>query len=161
MFNFDINVVFESFLKAAITWALPIIRKVPKPLWYVLIYVILFMIGLGRAKYKLRKNHKRLKEIAHDELTQTTFINGAPGTGKTLLNVSLSLASEEAYIDELEKKLLDYETKYRFLNFAEIRLNPELYPEHKEYIDALKLINDRGTFLISNYAIYSPYLQTT
>ncbi|MBR6072302.1 MAG: hypothetical protein IKP77_05680 [Acholeplasmatales bacterium] len=157
MFNFDINVVFESFLKAAITWALPIIRKVPKPLWYVLIYVILFMIGLGRAKYKLRKNHKRLKEIAHDELTQTTFINGAPGTGKTLLNVSLSLASEEAYIDELEKKLLDYEAKYRFLNFAEIRSNPELYPEHAEYINTLKMLNDRGTFLISNYAIYSPY----
>ncbi len=157
MFNFDINVVFESFLKAAITWALPIITKVPKFMWWILLYVVLFLIGLGRAKYKLRKNHERLKKVAHDDLTQTTFINGAPGTGKTLLNVSLSLASEEAYIDELEKKLLDYETKYRFLNFAEIREHPELYPEHQEYIDTLKTINDRGTFLISNYAIYSPY----
>lgn len=157
MFNFDINVVFESFFKAALTWALPIITKVPKFMWWILLYVILFLIGLGRAKYKLRKNHERLKKVAHDDLTQTTFINGAPGTGKTLLNVSLSLASEEAYIDELEKKLLDYEAKYRFLNFAEIREHPELYPEHKEYTDTLKTIKDRGTFLISNYAIYSPY----
>lgn len=157
MFNFDINVIFESFLKAAITWALPIITKVPKFMWWILLYVVLFLIGLGRAKYKLRKNHERLKKVAHDDLTQTTFINGAPGTGKTLLNVSLSLASEEAYIDELEKKLLDYEAKYRFLNFAEIREHPELYPEHQEYIDTLKTIKDRGTFLISNYAIYSPY----
>lgn len=157
MFNFDINVIFESFLKAAITWALPIITKVPKFMWWILLYVVLFLIGLGRAKYKLRKNHERLKKVAHDDLTQTTFINGAPGTGKTLLNVSLSLASEEAYIDELEKKLLDYEAKYRFLNFAEIREHPDLYPEHQEYIDTLKTIKDRGTFLISNYAIYSPY----
>ena len=157
MFNFDINVVFESFLKATITWLIPIITKVPKFLWWILLYVVLFLIGLSRAKYKLRKNHERLKKVAHDDLTQTTFINGAPGTGKTLLNVSLSLASEEAYIDELEKKLLDYEAKYRFLNFAEIREHPELYPEHKEYIDTLKTIKDRGTFLISNYAIYSPY----
>ena len=157
MFNFDINVIFESFLKAAITWALPILRRIPTFCWYLIIYIILFLMGLGRAKHKLRKNHERLKKIAHDELTQTTFINGAPGTGKTLLNVSLSLASEEAYIDELEKKLLDYEAKYRFINFAEIREHPELYPEHQEYIDTLKMIKDRGTFLISNYAIYSPY----
>ena len=157
MFNFDINVVFESFFKAALTWLIPIVTKIPTFCWYLLIYVILFMIGLSRAKYKLRKNHERLKKVAHDDLTQTTFINGAPGTGKTLLNVSLSLASEEAYIDELEKKLLDYEAKYRFLNFAEIREHPELHLEHKEYTDILKTIKDRGTFLISNYAIYSPY----
>ena len=157
MFNFDINVIFESFLKAAITWALPILRRIPTFCWYLILYIILFLMGLGRANHKLRKNHERLKKIAHDGLTQTTFINGAPGTGKTLLNVSLSLASEEAYIDELEKKLLDYEAKYRFINFAEIREHPELYPEHQEYIDTLKMIKDRGTFLISNYAIYSPY----
>ena len=157
MFNFDINVVFESFFKAALTWLIPIVTKIPTFCWYLLIYVVLFLIGLSRAKYKLCKNHERLKKVAHDDLTQTTFINGAPGTGKTLLNVSLSLASEEAYIDELEKKLLDYEAKYRFLNFAEIREHPDLYPEHSDYINILKTINDRGTFLISNYAIYSPY----
>ena len=157
MLNFDINVVFESIFKCLITWLIPIVTKIPTFCWYLIIYTIIFMIGLSRAKYKLRKNHERLKKVAHDDLTQTTFINGAPGTGKTLLNVSLSLASEEAYIDELEKKLLDYEAKYRFLNFAEIREHPELYPEHKEYTDTLKTIKDRGTFLISNYAIYSPY----
>lgn len=157
MFNFDINVIFESIFKCIITWFLPIAKKLPPFCWYLIVYIVLFLIGLGRVKYKLRKNHERLKKIAHDDLTQTTFINGAPGTGKTLLNVSLSLASEESYIDELEKKLLDYGAKYRFVNFAEIREHPELYPEHKEYTDTLKTIKDRGTFLISNYAIYSPY----
>lgn len=157
MFNFDINLVYESLFKSLMIWLLPIIKKVPRFIWYILLYITIFLLGLGRAKYKLKKNHERLKKIAHDDLTQTTFINGAPGTGKTLLNVSLSLASEEAYIDELEKKLLDYEAKYRFLNFAKIRNNPNNYPEHKEYIETLNQLNTRGTFLISNYAIYSPY----
>jgi hypothetical protein len=157
MFCFDILVVFESMLKAFIIWVIPIIQITPRILWYILIYIFMFLLGLSKAKYKLKKNHERLKSFAHDELIQTTFINGAPGTGKTLLNVSLSLASEEAYIDELEKKILDYEAEYRYLNFAEIRNKPDLYPEHKDYIDTLKALKDRGTFLISNYAIYSPY----
>ena len=160
MFDFSITVVFESMFKSLITFLFPILRKIPKFLWWIIIYIILFLIGLSRAKYKLKKNHKRLKEIAHDDLTQTTFINGAPGTGKTLLNVSLSLASEEAYIDELEKKLLDYEAKYRYLNFAQIREHPEFYLEHSEYTNTLRTLNDRGTFLISNYSIFSPYFNS-
>jgi hypothetical protein len=157
MFCFDILVVFESMLEAFIIWVIPIIKITPRILWYILIYIFMFLLSLSKAKYKLKNNHERLKSFAHDELIQTTFINGAPGTGKTLLNVSLSLASEEAYIDELEKKILDYEAEYRYLNFAKIRHKPNLYPEHKDYIDTLKALTDRGTFLISNYAIYSPY----
>ena len=157
MLNFTINVVIESIVKSIITFTIPIIKKTPKVIFYLIFISLFFLFGISRAKYKLKKNHERLKKIAHDDLTQTTFINGAPGTGKTLLNVSLSLASEEAYIDELEHKLLDYEAKHRFINFAEIRNNPTNYPEHKEYIDVLNTIRTRGTFLISNYAIYSPY----
>lgn len=157
MINFTINKVLESIVKSIIVFILPIIKKIPSFIWWIMLYIIIFLFGFSKAKYKLKKNHERLKKIAHDDLTQTTFINGAPGTGKTLLNVSLSLASEEAYIEELEKKLLDYEAKYRFINFAEIREHPGLYPEHKEYTDTLKTIKNRGTFLISNYSIYSPY----
>ena len=143
--------------KTVITVIYPYILRVPRFIWYLLLYLLIFLLGFSRAKYKLKKNHRKLKEFASDTLTQTTFINGAPGTGKTLLNVSLSLASEENYIEELEKKLMDYEAKYRFINFAEIRNNPEKYPMHKEYIDTYKALKDRGTYLISNYAIYSPY----
>ena len=114
------------------------------------------MSAVSRAKFKLKKNHERLKEFAKDELTQTTFINGPPGTGKTLLNVSLTLASEENYIEELEKKLLDYELQFKFLNFAKIREEPYRYPEHSEYINTYNLLNTRGSFIISNFSIYSP-----
>ncbi|MCR5224073.1 MAG: hypothetical protein K6C11_02885 [Bacilli bacterium] len=155
--NLDAYLVFESMFKSLVVWAYPFVCKIPSAVWWMILYTSLFMLGLGRAKYKLRRNHDKLKKFANEDLTQTTFINGAPGTGKTLLNVSLSLASEENYIDELEKLMLDYEAKYRFLNFAEIRNRPEDFPMHKEYIDAYKKLNERGTFLISNYAIYSPY----
>ena len=156
-FNLDSYVIFESMFKSLATMLFPIILRIPKPLWMIIFYTILFLLGFRRAKYKLKKNHKKLKEFAKDDLTQTTFINGAPGTGKTLLNVSLSLASEENYIEELEQKLLDYEAKHRYLNFAEIRNNPEIYPMHKEYVDTFNALTTRGTYLISNYAIYSPY----
>lgn len=155
--NLEAFYVIESMLKTLITWLFPILIKIPKPVWIMLFYIILFLLGLGRAKYKLKKNHDRLKEFASNELTQTTFINGAPGTGKTLLNVSLSLISEENYIEELEQKLRDYEAKHRYLNFALIRSNPQNFPMHQEYIDIYKMINERGTFLIANYSIYSPY----
>lgn len=157
--NLEAFIVIESMLKCLITWAYPIIIKIHKPIWIMLFYIIFFLIGFSRAKYKLRKNHERLKEFAKDELTQTTFINGAPGTGKTLLNVSLSLISEENNIEELEQKLRDYEANHRYLNFAEIRQNPQNHPQHKEYIDILTKLNDRGTYLIGNYSIYSPYFK--
>lgn len=80
--------------KSLITWIYPYILKIPRPVWYLLLYLLIFLLGFARAKYKLKKNHQKLKEFASDTLTQTTFINGAPGTGKTLLNVSLSLESE-------------------------------------------------------------------
>ena len=75
-----------------------------------------------------------------EDLTQTTFINGPPGTGKTLLNVSLSLASEENFIDELERKMLEFEQKYKYVNFAKIRADYKNYEEgfFKEYIDWYK-----------------------
>lgn len=156
-FNLEAYVVLESMFKTVITVIYPYILKIPRFVWYMMLYLAIFLLGFARAKYKLKKNHQKLKEFASDTLTQTTFINGAPGTGKTLLNVSLSLASEENYIEELEKKLMDYEAKYRFINFAEIRNNPQNYPMHQEYIDTYKALKDRGTYLISNYAIYSPY----
>lgn len=117
----------------------------------------MFATAVARANFKLSKNHERLKEFAENDLTQTTFINGPQGTGKTLLNVSLSLVSEENYIEELEKKLLDYELQYKYLNFASVRKNPEQFPEHKEYFDIYDKLTNRKSYLISNYTIHSPY----
>lgn len=74
-----------------------------------------------------------------------------------MLNVGLTLASEENYIEELEKKLLDYEMQYKYLNFAKVRANPQEFPEHIEYINTYDLLTNRKSFIISNYPIYSPY----
>ena len=103
--------------------------------------VVLFLSAVSRANYRLKKNHQRLKEFVRDDLTQTCFINGCPGTGKTLLNMSMSLACEEVFIEELEEKLLDYELKHKYINFAKVRENPTEFKEHEEYID-IQVIKD-------------------
>ena len=156
MINLETYVVIFQIVQTIFTFLYPKLKFIPLWIWIPTLVIVVFFNAVSRAKYKLKKNHERLKTFAKDELTQTTFINGPPGTGKTLLNVSLTLASEENYIEELEKKLLDYEMQYKYLNFANIRAHPERYPEHEAYINTYNLLTSRGTFIISNYAIYSP-----
>ena len=157
VFKLETYVFVLEIFKAIFAFIYPNLRYITLWVFIPTLIVLVFLRAIIKAEYKLRKNHERLKEFAKDKLTQTTFINGPPGTGKTLLNVSLSLASEENYIDELEKQLLEYELKYKNLNFALVRKYPNNYLEHKEYIDKYNLLTTRGTYLISNYAIYSPY----
>ena len=156
MVNLETYIVIFQIVQTVFTFLYPKLKYIPLWIWIPTLVICIFFNAVARAKYKLKKNHERIKDFAKDELTQTTFINGPPGTGKTLLNVSLTLASEENYIEELEKKLLDYEMNYKYLNFAKVRSNPEEFPEHQEYINTYKLLSSRGTFIISNYAIYSP-----
>ncbi len=156
MVNLETYIVIFQIVQTIFTFIYPKLKYIPLWIWIPTLIITIFFNAVSRAKYKLKKNHERLKTFAKDELTQTTFINGPPGTGKTLLNVSLTLASEENYIEELEKKLLDYEMQYKYLNFANIRAHPDRYPEHEAYINTYNLLTSRGTFIISNYAIYSP-----
>lgn len=156
MVNLETYIVIFQIVQTIFTFLYPKLKFIPLWIWIPTLVIVVFFNAVSRAKFKLKKNHERLKTFAKDELTQTTFINGPPGTGKTLLNVSLTLASEENYIEELEKKLLDYEMQYKYLNFANIRAHPERYPEHEAYINTYNLLTSRGTFIISNYAIYSP-----
>ena len=148
-------VIFDIF-KAAFTYVYPSLKYIPTWMFVPLLILMLFLTVISRAKYKLKKNHERLKDFAKNDLTQTTFINGPPGTGKTLLNVSLTLASEENYIEELNQKLLEYELQFRYVNFAKVRANPNRYPEHSEYYRLYDFIYNRGTFNISNFSIMSP-----
>lgn len=159
MLALETYIVVFDIIKAAFTFIYPNLKYIPSWIWIPCLIILIFISAVSRAKFKLKKNHERLKEFAKDELTQTTFINGPPGTGKTLLNVSLTLASEENYIEELEKKLLDYELQFKYLNFAKIREEPYRYPEHSEYINIYNLLNFRGTFIISNFSIYSPLFE--
>ena len=154
--NLETYVVIFDVFKAVFTIVYPNLKLIPNWIMILAIIILVFLTAVSKATFKLKKNHERLKEFVKDDLTQTTFINGPPGTGKTLLNVSLSLASEENYIEELEKKTLDYELQFKYLNFAKIREEPDKYPEHSEYIENYKLITTRGTLIISNFAIYSP-----
>ena len=156
MISLETYIVIFDIFKAIFTYIYPNLKYIPQWIWIPMVIILVFMTAVSKATFKLKKNHERLKEFAKDDLTQTTFINGPPGTGKTLLNVSLSLVSEENYIEELEKKILDYELQFKYLNFAKIREEPDKYPEHSEYIENYKLITTRGTLIISNFAIYSP-----
>ena len=156
MINLETYLVIFEMVQSLFIFIYPKLKYIPTWIWIPTLILTIFLSAISRANYRLKKNHERLKNFASDELTQTTFINGPPGTGKTLLNVSLTLASEENYVEELEKKLLDYEMKYKYLNFAKVRANPNQFPEHEEYTNTYNLLSTRGTFIISNYAIYSP-----
>lgn len=158
MINLETYLLVFSILQAIFTFTYPKLKYIPLWILIPLLFVALFFKAISKANYKLRKNHKRLKEFAKEDLTQTTFINGPPGTGKTLLNVSLSLASEENFIDELERKMLEFEQKYKYVNFAKIRADYKNYEEgfFKEYINWYKKLYFRQSFIISNFTIYDP-----
>lgn len=156
MFNLEIYILVFDIFKFLFLHTVPYLKYIPLWILIPVLIVLIFLIAVNKANYKLKKNHQRLKMFVKDELTQTCFINGCPGTGKTLLNMSLSLACEENYIEELEEKLLDYETKYRNINFAKIREEPDKHLDHQEYIEIYNLLTFRKSFIISNYAIYSP-----
>lgn len=157
MIDLEAYKVILSMVQTLFTIVYPKLKHIPTWAIYPILAILLFITAVARANYKLKKNHERLKKFASEDLTQTTFINGPPGTGKTLLNVSLTLASEENFIEELEKKILDYEMNHKYLNFANIRKNPQLYPEHDEYSYMYYLLKKRGSFITSNFSIYSPY----
>ncbi len=154
-------VLITIICKWIIVTLFPILKEIPLSVYIPAIIILLFFRAISKAEYRLDKNHQRLKKFVKEEITQTTFINGPPGVGKTLLNVSLSLASEEMYIETLERIMLEHEIKYPTINFAYMRKNPDItiYPDHKEYIEALTYLNTRKSYIISNYAIYSPYFQ--
>ena len=156
MINLETYLVVFSILKFLFTLIYPYLKYIPLWIWIPVLIILIFLKAISRANYKLKKNHERLKDFVKNDLTQTCFINGCPGTGKTLLNMSLSLACEENFIEDLENQLLEYEMKYKYINFAKVRQNPDMYPEHKEYTRIYKLLNYRSSFIISNYAIYSP-----
>lgn len=151
--------LISDFMKYLFLFIYPFLKQVPSYIWIITLIILTYLKAISKAEFRLKQNHERLKEFAKDKLTQTTFINGPPGSGKTLLNVSLTLASEENYIDELELKLLNYEIKFPYLNFATIRNNPDNSPGHHEYTITLSFLKDRKSYLISNYAIYSPYFK--
>ena len=156
MINLETYILVFQIIQAAFIFVYPKLKYIPTFIWIPILIILIFLKAVSRAEYRLKKNHQRLKDFVKDDLTQTCFINGCPGTGKTLLNMSLSLACEENFIEDLESQLLDYEIKYKNLNFAEVRKYPEQFPEHKEYIRIYELLNARKSFIISNYAIYSP-----
>ena len=160
MINLETYLVVFQMVESLFIFIYPKLKYIPTWIWIPTLILTIFLSAVSRANYRLKKNHQRLKEFVKDDLTQTCFINGCPGTGKTLLNMSMSLACEEVFIEELEEKLLDYEMKHKYLNFAKVRQNPTQFPEHEEYIKNYHLLNDRKSFIISNYAIYSPLFES-
>lgn len=154
--NMEVYKPILSIIKAFIIFIYPHLITLSKFAIVIIITFATLVKAFKSANKRLERNHIRLKRFANEELTQTTFINGPPGVGKTLLNVSLSLASEENIIDELECLLSDYQANYPKVNFAEIRKQTKNC-NHQEYIEIFNKLINRKSLLISNYAIYSPY----
>lgn len=158
IFKFEAYLIFSDIGKSIFILSFPLLKQIPLSLFLIILILLIFFRAFKRANFKLEKNHERLKIFTKDKLTQTTFINGAPGVGKTLLNVSLSLASEENMIEELEDKLINYQMKYPNVNFAEVR-NKLSDEEHLEYLNTYEYLKDRKSYMISNFSIYSPYFK--
>lgn len=155
LINLEMYQMIFSIFKYLFVQLYPIIRDLPKFILVISLIYLIFVSAVSRANYKLKMNHERLKKFVKEDITQTTFINGPPGSGKTLLNSSLTLIAEENYIDELEEKMLEYQIKYPSYNFAKVRKRQEEI--HHEYYKNYDLIINRKSFVTSNYSIYSPY----
>lgn len=155
LFNLEMYQMIFSILKYLFVELYPIIRDMPKFVLYISLIILIFVSAVSRANYKLRMNHERLKKFVKEDITQTTFINGPPGSGKTLVNSSLTLIAEENYIDEFENNMLNYEIKYPSFNFATVR--KQLSNDHQEYFKNYDMLINRNTYVTSNYSIYSPY----
>lgn len=155
LFNLEMYQMIFSILKYLFVELYPIIRDMPKFVLYISLIILIFVSAVSRANYKLRMNHERLKKFVKEDITQTTFINGPPGSGKTLVNSSLTLIAEENYIDEFENNMLNYEIKYPSFNFATVRKH--LSNDHQEYFKNYDMLINRNTYVTSNYSIYSPY----
>ena len=155
LFNLEMYQMIFSILKYLFVELYPIIRDMPKFVLYISLIILVFVSAVSRANYKLRMNHERLKKFVKEDITQTTFINGPPGSGKTLVNSSLTLIAEENYIDEFENNMLNYEIKHPSFNFATVR--KQLSNDHQEYFKNYDMLINRNTYVTSNYSIYSPY----
>ena len=155
LFNYELYILFLRLFSYLFIHLYPFIIKLPKPILIIIFLIFIYFSAYSRANYRLKMNHERLKKFAKDDITQTTFINGPPGCGKTLLNSALTLISEENYLDELEEKMLDYEINYPQENFALVR--EKKTNKHLEYFKYYSLERNRKTFITSNYSIYSPY----
>ena len=155
LFDLEMYQMIFSILKYLFVELYPIIRDMPKFVLYISLIILIFVSAVSRANYKLRMNHERLKKFVKEDITQTTFINGPPGSGKTLVNSSLTLIAEENYIDEFENNMLNYEIKYPSFNFATVR--KQLSNDHQEYFKNYDMLINRNTYVTSNYSIYSPY----
>lgn len=158
MINLETYLLVLQILQAIFTFTYPKLKYIPLWVLIPLLTILLFLKAISSANLRLKKNHKRLKEFAKNDLTQTTFINGPPGTGKTLLNVSLTLASEENFIEELEQKMLEFEQRHKYVNFAKIRMSYKDYENgyFKDYVAWYKKLYLRKSYIISNYTIYDP-----
>lgn len=148
------NMVFSIF-KYLFVELYPIIKDTPKFVLILSLIILVFVSALSRASFKLKKNHERLKHFVREDITQTTFINGPPGSGKTLVNSSLTLIAEENYIDEFEENMRNYQINYPEYNFATVR--KQLTKDHPQYFRNYDMLVNRESYITSNYSIYTPY----
>lgn len=86
-------------------------------------YVVMFVAAIISGYRSLDKMHNKKKMFVKTATGQTTIINGAPGTGKTVNIVDMCIMAEEIYIDELEDNIFSFEVNNPSLNLALFRLD--------------------------------------
>lgn len=154
----------------------------------IIVFLLLYyLIALSRAFKKLRINWAVFKRFV-DNLGTLTIVNGAPGTGKTLSIVQMSLAQEELMLEANKDALLNYELMHPSINFSVVRLLLKFYffdcteeefdkalescPNLFLYEESLRKYMEspisenyfrvfyRNTAIVSSIGIYDPYFKS-
>ena len=90
------------------------------PLWgQVIIGIYLFFrFAKAMADSRMAKNYQDMKAFARYDLTFSTAVLGPPGIGKTRTLVSLALAIEDAFIEDIQDRMRSIEYSNPVINWG-------------------------------------------
>lgn len=175
---------FSSLLKWALVQFLNFRNNVPLIIRLLIYYCIFFFVARASGYSKLNHLHAKRKAFVKYHTGQTTIINGAPGTGKTVSVVGNALIAEEIYIDELESNITDFSINNPRLNMAIFRLIQKIddgiidyeklskktkklvdeyrpafesRPDYYDLLESYDKLNNRDGYIVSNFSIRDPY----
>lgn len=147
-------------------------------------YIFFLTIAIISGYNSLDRMHQRKKDFVRLYTGQTTIINGAPGTGKTVNIVDMCLMAEELYIDELESNIFNFELNHPSLNLALFRLDNAIEEgkisfdrlskkirkmligfrreilnkdDYGDLVESYDKLNNRDGYIVSNFSIKDPY----
>ena len=187
MINFTSHLLLLDIVKFLIVMIIRFIRNFNPIVVFLLFLLFYFLIAKSLAWKKIRINWAVFKRFVGD-LGTLTIVNGAPGTGKTLSIVQMSLAQEELMLEANRDVLVQFELYHPSINFSIVRFLLKFYfldcdekdfnlalskcPNLFMYEERLRKYMEspisenyfrifyRNTAIVSSIGIYDPYFES-